>query len=127
MRKRKNIGTILHILEILKAETDSEHLLSQKEIAKKLRQKGINCRRYTIERNLETLKEFGYGIESIKGVGTYLKKDGINSSDVFVLFEALNRANFILEKDYINSIRQKLLNELNKYEIEELQNKNMIL
>lgn len=127
MRKNKNLGTILHILNILKQETDAEHLITQKEIAKKLRQKGINCRRYTIERNLETLKEFGYEIESVKGVGTYLKNNGINSSDVFVLLEALNRANFVLEKDYLNSINQKLLNNLNKFEIEELKNKNMIL
>ena len=76
MRKRKNLGTILHVLNILKEQTDEEHLITQKEIAKHLRQKGINARRYTIERNLETLKEFGYNIESVKGVGTYLKKDG---------------------------------------------------
>lgn len=127
MRKRKNLGTILHVLNILKEQTDEEHLITQKEIAKHLRQKGINARRYTIERNLETLKEFGYNIESVKGVGTYLKKDGMNASDVYVLIEALNRANFVLENEYINSIKEKLLNLLNKYELEELENKNMIL
>lgn len=127
MRKRKNLGTILHILNILKEQTDENHLITQKEIAKILRKKGINVRRYTIERNLETLKDFGYEIESIKGVGTYLKNDGVNSSDVFVLLEALKKANFILEKEYTNLIEQKLLNLLNKFEKEELKNKNMIL
>ena len=127
MRKRKNLGTILHILNILKQETDSEHLITQKEIAKRLRVYGINVRKYTIERHLETLKDFGYEIESIKGVGTYLKKDGINADDVFVLLEGIKRANFILEKEYTNKIEQKLLGLLNKYEKEELKNKNMIL
>jgi len=127
MKKRKTTGVILHILNILKEETDCEHLITQKEIMKKLRQKGINCRRYTIERNIECLREFGYDIQTIKGVGTYLKKDGINSSDVFVLIEALNKANFILEKEYILSIKDKLLNLLNGYEIEEFKNTNLIL
>ena len=127
MKKRKNLGTVLHVLNILKEETNSEHLITQKEIAKKLRQKGINARRYTIERNLETLKEFGYEIESVKGTGTYLKKEGITASDVYVLIEALNRANFVIEKEYESAIKDKLLNLLNKYEIEELNNKNMIL
>lgn len=127
MRKRKGLGTILHILNILKEQTDFEHLITIKEIGKQLRQKGINVRRYTIERNLETLKEFGYDIQSVKGVGTFLKKDGINASDVFVLCEGLKRANFLLEKEYIKSIEDKLLANLNKFEKEELKNKNMIL
>lgn len=127
MRKNKNLGIILHILNILEAETDSEHLITQKEIAKILKQKGINVRRYTIERNLETLREFGYDIQTIKGVGTYLKKQGINASDVFVLLEGIKRANFVLELGYIEQIQDKLLKQLNKFEIEELKNKNMIL
>jgi len=127
MRKRKNLGTILHILNILKEETDSEHLITQKQIAKRLREKGINVRRYTIECNIETLKEFGYDIQSVKGVGTYLKKDGINASDVFDLLEALKRGNFVLEKEYLFSIEEKLMSLLNKFEKEELANKNMIV
>ena len=127
MKRRKNLGTILHVLRILKEESNAEHLITQKEIAKRLRQNGINARRYTIERNLETLKNFGYKIESVKGTGTYLKNDGINASDVYVLIEALNKSEFVLEKEYINSIKEKLLRLLNKYDIEELENKNMIL
>lgn len=127
MKRRKNYGTIIHILNILKAYTDSEHLITQREIAKHLKTKGIICRRYTIERCLNTLKEFGYDIVSVKGVGTYLKSDDLNSSDVFVLLEALDRANFILEKEYIESIKNKLKSHLNDLELEELKNKNMII
>ena len=127
MRKKNNTGILLHILNILKEQTDSEHLITQKEIAKLLKQKGINVRRYTIEKNIECLKEFGYDIQTIKGVGTYLKKQGINASDVFVLLEGIKRANFVLELDYIEDIQDKLLKLLNKFEIEELKNKNMIL
>ena len=127
MKKRKNLGTILHILNFLKENSDSEHLVTQKQISKMLRTHGINCRRYTIERNLETLKDFGYNIQTVKGVGTYLKKDGISASDVFVLLEGIKRANFVLEPEYINSIEQKLINQLNQYEAEELKNKNMII
>ena len=56
MKKRKNFGIILHILKILQTETDAEHLITQKELVKRLRQKGINCRRYTIECNIECLR-----------------------------------------------------------------------
>ena len=127
MRKRKNLGTILHILNILQQETDGEHLITQKQIIKMLKQKGINTRRYMVERHIETLKEFGYDIQTIKGVGTYLKKDGITASDVFVLCEALKRANLLIEKEYLSSIENKLLSSLNKFELEELKNKNMIM
>lgn len=125
--KKRNLGTILHILNLLKEQTDSEHLITIKQIGKHLRQKGINVRRYTIERNLETLKEFGYDIQSVKGVGTYLRKDGISASDVFVLLEGLKRANFLVEKEYLKSIEDKLISLLNDFEREELKNKNMIL
>ena len=127
MKRRKNFGIILHILNILQTETDAEHLITQKEIVKRLRQKGIICRRYTVECNLDCLKEFGYDIQTIKGVGTYLKKDGLTADDVFVLLEGLNRGNFALEKDYVYSISQKLKKQLNNYEIEELKTKNLIL
>ena len=127
MKKRKNFGIILHILNILQTETDAEHLITQKEIVIMLRKEGIICRRYTVECNLECLREFGYDIQTIKGVGTYLKKDGLTADDVFVLLEGLNRGKFILEKDYVANISQKLKKQLNNYEIEELKNKNMIL
>lgn len=127
MKKRKNFGIILHILNILQAETDADHLITQKELVKRLRQKGINCRRYTVECNIECLKDFGYDIKTIKGVGTYLKKDGLVANDVYVLLEGLKRGNFALEKDYVSSICEKLKKQLNIYEIEELQSKNMLL
>lgn len=127
MKKRKNFGIILHILNILQTETDAEHLITQNELVKRLRQKGINCRRYTIECNIECLRDFGYDIQTIKGVGTYLKKEGLSSSDVFVLLEGLKRGKFALEKDYVEKISNKLKQQLNIYEIEELNNKNMIL
>lgn len=127
MRKKSNLGVILYILDILQKETDSEHLITQRGIAKILHTKGINCRRYAIERNLETLKEFGYDIVTIKGTGTYLKHNGISANDVYVLLEGIKRANFALEKDYVKVIQDKLLANLNKYEIEELKNKNMIV
>lgn len=127
MRKRKNLGTIIHVLNILKAYTDSEHLITQRQIAKHLKTYGIVCIRYTIECCLDTLKDFGYEIISVKGVGTYLKNDDLNASDVFVLLEALDRANFILEKEYVESIKNKLKSHLNDIELEELKNKNMII
>ena len=125
--KKRNLGTILHILNILKEQTDCEHLITINQIGKYLRKNGINVRRYTIERNIETLKEFGYDIQAVKGVGTYLKKEGISADDVFVLTESLKRANLLIEREYINSIIGKLNNLLNQFEREELKNKNMIL
>ncbi|MBE7075078.1 MAG: hypothetical protein E7376_03790 [Clostridiales bacterium] len=127
MKINKNLGIILHILNILKAETDQEHLIPQKEIVKRLRALGINCRLYTVEKYLNCLRDFGYDIQTVKGTGTYLKKDSLNINDAYVLLESLNRANFALEKEYVLSIQNKLKKELNKYEIEELKNKNMLL
>lgn len=118
---------VLHILAILKTETNSEHLITQKEIARALKKKGIICRRYAIERNIEVLREFGYDIVTVKGTGTYLKDDGLTASDVFVLLEGIKRANFALENDYVDIIKNKLVKNLNKFELEELKNKNMIV
>lgn len=127
MKKKSNIGISLYVLNILKAYTDSEHLITQNEIAKHLKTKGINVRRYTIEKVLDFLKEQGYDIVSIKGVGTYLKNNDLNSSDVFVILEAIKRANFILEKEYLNAIENKLKKHLSDIELDELKNKNMII
>ncbi|MBO7527530.1 MAG: hypothetical protein J6T74_06540 [Clostridia bacterium] len=127
MRKKKNLGVVLRILKILQTETDSEHLITQKEIIKMLKKDGINCRRYTIERNLDTIKALGYDVVTIKGTGTYLNNHGLNANDVYVLLEGINRANFALERGYVEEIQDKLLANLNKYEIEELKNKNMIV
>ena len=92
-----------------------------------LKKDGINCRRYTIERNLDTIKALGYDVVTIKGTGTYLNNHGLNANDVYVLLEGINRANFALERGYVEEIQDKLLANLNKYEIEELKNKNMIV
>lgn len=127
MKNKKHLGINLHILNILKSETDSEHLITQEELVRRLKKLGINCRKYTVEKNLDSLKEFGYDIQTIKGVGTYLKKDGLTADDVFVLLEGLNRGNFALEKSYVGAITQKLKKQLNNYEIEELKTKNLIL
>lgn len=127
MKKKKVFGTILHILNILKAYTDNEHLITQNQIVKLLRTRGIICRRYTIEKCLDELKQFGYEIVSIKGVGTYLKNDDLNPADVFVLLQGLKRANFILEKDYLLVIENKLKKRLNEIELEQLNNINMII
>lgn len=127
MKNKRHLGIILHILNILKTETDSEHLITQEELVRRLKKLGINCRRYTVEKNLDCLRELGYDIQTIKGVGTYLKKDGLSADDVFVLLEGLNRGKFALEKEYVNSITQKLKKQLNIYEIEELKTKNLLL
>ena len=37
MKKRKNFGIILHVLNILQTETDAEHLITQKDIICKLK------------------------------------------------------------------------------------------
>ena len=69
----------------------------------------------------------GDKIYTTKGSGTYLKTDDLTAEDVFVLLEGLKRGNFALEPDYILKIEKKLKSNLNKFELEELKNKNMLL
>lgn len=127
MKNNKNLGTILQILNILQSQTDEGHYITFNKIIECLKNKGINIRKYTLEKYLDELRALGYKIKTIKGTGTYLKNDNINANDVYVLLESLKRAGLIIEKDYIDNIKTKLLKQLNIFELEELKNKNMLL
>lgn len=117
----------LQVLEILKFETDELHVITQKQLSQKLQEKGYISNTYIIEKCLKNLKKFGYPIVTIKGYGTFFKSQSITADDVFVLIESLKRANFNLEKGYIVDIKNKLKSKLNKFQLDDLESKNMIL
>ena len=64
---------LLRILQILEKYSDSEHPLTQKEIAKYLEDDyGITIERKAVSRNLTLLKDAGYEIGTAKREGFYL-------------------------------------------------------
>lgn len=108
---------ILAILDILKEHSDENHLLSQKEIADFIRTKyNLDFDRRTIYDNISKLKEFGYDIETFEDnrKGYCLRERDFESSEVFLLCNAIHASNMLPQKNSKDLI-DKLLNTQSKY------------
>jgi predicted DNA-binding transcriptional regulator YafY len=92
---------ILCILEILIKYSDSDHILSVKDIQEKLRTiYDINADRRTIYRNVDALIEFGYDISKFSDnkEGYFLRERDFEPSELHMLCDAVLTADCIPEK-----------------------------
>lgn len=91
---------MLHILDLLRRETDEEHPMSATEISKCLEVKGIPCERKAVYRDIEALTEFGYDILSTRRPkqGVFLASRELEAPEVRLLLDAVASAPFITEK-----------------------------
>ena len=58
---------LLVLYEILKQQTDENHMLTTKELIAKLAEKGINCDRKILYNDIATLNENGFEILTERG------------------------------------------------------------
>lgn len=123
---------IIRILQVLKDETDAEHMLTHKEIAKKLYDYyGIEIDRKTVASNISLLKECDYdivtncGIEkgTLKNGGNYLREKDFEDDEIKLLIDAVIFSQYINEKHSIDLIK-KLTKLSNKYF--KIHNKNFL-
>ena len=88
---------LIYVLKILWEETDEQHPLSAKEIAKRLEAYGVFCERKSVYRDLDTLEEFGFDI--IRGQrGAYLASRLFETAELKLLVDAVQSSRFITEK-----------------------------
>lgn len=98
---------LIRILHILEKYSDSEHPLTQEQIAHYLeRDHGIILERKAISRNLSMLKEAGYDIGTVKG-GSYLIPENLDDSELRLLVDSV-LANRFIEPSQSKSLIESL-------------------
>ena len=113
--------SVLALLEILKNDSDKDHILSSSEIRKKMSDVyGLDIERRTLYSNIDMLEEFGYKISRYEdnGKGYYLEERQFGKGEVLLLANAVHASHFIPQKKSEAMIR-KLLSTLSRYDREE--------
>jgi len=57
---------VLHLMDILRTETDPEHGLTMPQLVEQLAERGIDAERKSLYRDIETLREFGMDVRALK-------------------------------------------------------------
>ncbi|MCR4951389.1 MAG: WYL domain-containing protein [Solobacterium sp.] len=116
MAKKKTSAFIL--LEILKDETDENHILTRRELMETAKKKyGIEMNRRTFYSNIAILEDFDYDISkpAQNGKGYYLLGRSLEKSEVLLLCNAIHASHFISSRTSSELIR-KLLKTQSRYE-----------
>ncbi len=105
------------LLDYLKRRSDEEHPVTLQAMENMLAANGISVERKTLYTDLETLRELGYDVVSIKGRGTgyYLGKREYELTELKLLADAVEVSRFITEKKSDELLR-KLSRELSDYD-----------
>ena len=112
---------ILLIHQYLRDNSDENHVVSLKELKGFLADEGLNADRKTITSDIESLREFGYDIESVKGAkgGYYAAEREMELSEIKLLVDAIQSSRFITKKKTQMLIR-KLESMCSIYQASEL-------
>lgn len=91
---------LLYLLDILEKESDEEHPIPMPELEKKLKEKGVPAERKSIVRDLKTLEDFGYEINSYEKnrKGYYLMNRNFDASELRFLIDAVLSSRCITAK-----------------------------
>lgn len=91
----------LCILEILKLDSDADHILTTKEIIEKLdKQYGVTAERKAVSRNIALLCDMGYDIclYEENGVGYYLREREFTEAELRMLIDSVLSSRFIPQR-----------------------------
>lgn len=102
---------LLHIIKLLQEKSDENHPVKMETILSVLDQAGIRAERKSIYDDMDTLRDFGYDIELIRGKngGYYLASRDFESAELKVLVDAVQASRFIpakKSKELIGKIAQ---------------------
>ena len=118
---------ILRVLNILKEQTNQEHILSSLNICDLIKKENINCSLSQVRTSIDSLRDFGFDIVAVKSKGYYFNSPDFVLQEVYVIVEALKKANFNVEKEYIDFLIKKVKKLLNIYDKDKLETLNMII
>lgn len=104
---KKMLGIL--ILRILQEHSDSEHLLTQGEIVKRLdNDYNLTCERHSVGNNIKMLKELGYGI-AVTDKGCYLAERIFEDAELVTLIDSV-----IFSKNLSHAQKKRLTDKLKK-------------
>lgn len=107
---------LLYVLNILREESDENHLLKQTDIIQILQDRyGIECDRKTIASYIQNLKDFDFDIISIPNKGSYLGQRELEPSEVTYLVDSLFASKIISSKQ-AQELSKKIYNLLSKHQ-----------
>lgn len=91
---------LLHLLDILRRETDESHPLSAERLSEKLAERGVSGERKSIYADINTLIDFGYDIvcSKVEPRGYFLAYREFEVPEVCLLCDAVESADFISQK-----------------------------
>ena len=109
---------ILYILEILREESDADHILPMADIRKKLSlYYNVNLDRRTITSAIDDLIDFGIDISSFadNGKGYYLFDRPLEKSETYLLMDAIFSLAYI-DRDQCTELLRKIGKSQSKYQ-----------
>lgn len=110
--KSNNKKRILHLIEILRKNTDMDHKLSLNEVTEWLEKSGIEVQnRKTLYDDFKSLNEYGYEVKYQNGY--YLSEAPFSISEVKIIIDSLNSLKN-LDDSLLNKVTNKLYSLKNK-------------
>lgn len=102
---------VLHLMDILRTETDPDHGLTMPQLIERLAAKGIDAERKGLYRDIETLREFGMDIRTLKRqpVQYALAERDFELSQIMLLVDAVQSSRFLSDgasNALVKSVRQ---------------------
>ncbi len=102
---------VLHVMDILRTETDPEHGLTMPQLIERLAARGVDAERKGIYRDIETLREFGLDIRQLKRqpVQYALAERDFELSQLTLLVDAVQSSRFLSDgasSALVKSVRQ---------------------
>lgn len=108
--------SIIYTLEILKEYSDENHLLTQKDIAERIKQiYNMDCERKSIAGNIDSLIDIGIDIIKIPHKGSYIADRTLEPSEVSFIVDALFSSKSINGKQ-AKDLAIKISSQLSKYQ-----------
>ncbi len=108
--------SIIYTLEILKEYSDENHLLTQSDIADKIKQiYDMDCERKSIASNIDSLIDIGIDIIKIPHKGCYIAERTLEPSEISFIVDAVFTSKSINGKQ-AKDLSVKLSNLLSKYQ-----------
>lgn len=108
---------ILKLIDILKRESDAIQPLSTDELISKLSESGIAVERKTLYKDVETLKQSGYDVITVrvkKSHAYYISESDFDVAELKILLDAVSASRFISAKK-TEELTTKLAKQAGKY------------
>ena len=115
-----NKSRVLHLLRYLHTDSDKDHVVSTKEIIALFAGTEEKCNRVTVSNDIATLRNEGYDVRTIIGVGNsyYLGNRELDPEEIKILIDAVSASHFIPSRQ-TRALIEKLKGFESKYKADE--------